>query len=202
MRWGPGRGQPQGVEKKTPRPGPLSGAGQGIRAGDRRFRGAGGPVTNTTCHYSPFCPSTSGLRPLAPYCFNTAAMSSAAHPLGFCLLLMASLHDRGYVHGCLCLYVGSSCLPPLSPPGYATPPHHSSGVPGNRLRPATHSHKCWLGYRSPSLVCAHLGFLGYMLHIHLPLLCGAVLCPCAAGSIVFPPFPTDAAHRRLWVGWL
>ena len=44
---GPGRGQGQGLKKKTPRPGPLTGAGQGIEAGARRFRGPGGPVTNT-----------------------------------------------------------------------------------------------------------------------------------------------------------
>ena len=45
---GPGRGQGQGLKKETPRPGPLTGAGRGIEAGARRFRGPGGPVTNTT----------------------------------------------------------------------------------------------------------------------------------------------------------
>jgi len=38
-----------GVGKKTPHPGRLTGAGRGIDAGARRFRGPGGPVTNTTC---------------------------------------------------------------------------------------------------------------------------------------------------------
>jgi len=47
MGWGPGRGQGQGLKKKSPRPGPLTGAGRGIEAGARRFRGPGGPVTNT-----------------------------------------------------------------------------------------------------------------------------------------------------------
>jgi len=47
---GPGRGQGQGLKKKTPRPGPLTGAGRGIEAGARRFRGPGGPVTNTSSH--------------------------------------------------------------------------------------------------------------------------------------------------------
>jgi len=36
-----------GVKKKTPRPGLLTGAGRGIDAGARRFRGPGGPITNT-----------------------------------------------------------------------------------------------------------------------------------------------------------
>jgi len=35
------------VKKKTPRPRPLTGAGRGIEAGAHRFRGPGGPVTNT-----------------------------------------------------------------------------------------------------------------------------------------------------------
>ena len=41
----PGAGA--GVKKKTPHPGPMTGAGRGIEAGARRFRGPGGPVTNT-----------------------------------------------------------------------------------------------------------------------------------------------------------
>ena len=45
---GPGRGQGQGLKKQTPRPGPLTGVGRGIEAGARRFRGPGGPVTNTS----------------------------------------------------------------------------------------------------------------------------------------------------------
>ena len=49
---GPGRGQGQGLKKKTPRPGPLTGAGRGIEAGARRFRGPGGPVTNTSEEHS------------------------------------------------------------------------------------------------------------------------------------------------------
>jgi len=36
------------LKKTTPRPGPLTGAGRRIEAGARRFRGPGGPVTNTT----------------------------------------------------------------------------------------------------------------------------------------------------------
>jgi len=43
-----GAGAGAGVKKKMPRPGPLTGAGRGIEAGARRFRGAGGPVTNTS----------------------------------------------------------------------------------------------------------------------------------------------------------
>ena len=35
-----------GVEKKNPRPGPLTGAGRGMDAGACRLRGHGGPVTN------------------------------------------------------------------------------------------------------------------------------------------------------------
>ena len=35
------------VEKKTPRPGQVTGAERGIEVGARRFRGPGGPITNT-----------------------------------------------------------------------------------------------------------------------------------------------------------
>ena len=35
------------MKKKTPCPGPLTGAGRGIEARARRFRGPGGRVTNT-----------------------------------------------------------------------------------------------------------------------------------------------------------
>ena len=156
----------------------------------------------TSCHYSPFCPSTSCLRPLALYCFNRAATSSAAPHPGLYLLLIAWLPDRGCVSGCLCPCVASSCLPPLSAPGYATPPHRFSGVPGDRLHPATHSHKSWLGYTSPSWVCARLVFLGSMPHVHLLRVYGAVLCLCPPGSCGSPLFRTNGSHRRLWVGWL
>ena len=43
---GPGRGRGQGLKNKTPRPEPLTGAGRGIEAGARGFRGPRGPVTN------------------------------------------------------------------------------------------------------------------------------------------------------------
>jgi len=113
---------------------------------------------STSRRYCPFCPSNSRLRRLAPYCFNTAATPPATTPPGLCLLLITWLVDRGCVRGWLCLCVGSSCLPPLSFWGHASPPRCHSGGLGNRLRPTTHSHKCWLGYRSPSGVCTSLGF--------------------------------------------
>jgi len=116
-----------------------------------------GRVRTSRCD-CPFRPSTSRLRRLAPYCFNTAAMPPAALPLGRCAVLIAWLDDRGCVRGCLCLPIEVSCLPPLSSRGHATPPCRLSGGLGDRLRPATHSHKCWLGYRSPAGDCARLSF--------------------------------------------
>jgi len=47
---------------------------------------------------------------------------------------------------------------PLSFWGHASPPRRLSSAPGDRLRPVTHSHKCWLSCRFPSGVCAPLGF--------------------------------------------
>jgi len=41
------------MEGKTPRPAPVSGAGRGIGLGGRRFRGPGGPVTNSRASFSP-----------------------------------------------------------------------------------------------------------------------------------------------------
>jgi len=124
----------------------------------------------TSGYYCPFRPSTFRLRWLSPYCFDTAGTPPAAPPPGLCLLLIAWLNDRGCVRGCFCLCVGSSCLPPRSFRGHATPPRCLSVGLGDRLCPATHSHKCWLGYRSPSRVCTHLSFLGYMPQVHLPLM--------------------------------
>ena len=106
------------------------------------------------------------------------------------------------MHGCFCLYVGSSCLPPLSSREQATPARRFAAGLGNRFRPATQSHKCWLGYRSPSGDCARLGFPISMVQAHLLLMCGAVLCLCPAGSWVPPPFQRNGAPCGLWVGWL
>jgi len=112
----------------------------------------------TSCRCSPFRPSTSRLCQLAPYCFNTAATPPAALPPVLSLLLITWLNGLGSMRGWFSLSVGSSCLPPLSFPGHATPPHRLSGRLKHQLRPAIHSYKCWLGYQSPSRVCARLGF--------------------------------------------
>jgi len=116
-----------------------------------------GRVCTSHC-YCPFRPSTSQLYKLALYYFNTVATPPAVHPPGLCLLLIAWLDDRGCVRGCLCLSIAVSCLPPLSSRGHATPPRRLSGGLRDRPRPATHPHKCWLSYRSPSGDCARLGF--------------------------------------------
>ena len=156
----------------------------------------------TSCCYCPLWPSISWLCRLAPYCFNTAATPSATPPSGVCLLLIAWLDDHGCVRGCLCLYVESSYLQPLSLRGYATPTPHCSGGPGDRLPPATHSHKFWVGYWSPSGVCAPLGFAGYMRQVNLPLVYGAILWLCPACSWAPPPFQRNEFCRGLWVGGL
>jgi len=118
-----------------------------------------GRVHTSRCD-CPFYPSTSWLHRLAPYSFNTAATPPAAHPPGLCLLLMAWHNDRECMCGCFCLCVGSSCLSPLSFQEHATPSHRLSGGLGDRLHPATHCHKCWLSYQSPSGDCARPRFPG------------------------------------------
>ena len=155
----------------------------------------------TSYHCGLFHPSTSLLCRLAPYCFNTVAMPLATHPSGLWLLLIAWLDNRSCVHGCLCLYVGVS-LPPVS--GLAetrdTPPLPFSGGLANQLHPDPYSYNCWLGYRSPSGVCPCLGFLVYMTEVHLPLIHGAVLYLCPAGSWVHLPLPRNGVPRSAMGG--
>ena len=139
-----------------------------------------GHIFTSRC-YCPFHPSTSQLRQLSPYYFNTAATPPAAPPPGLCLLLIAWLNDLDGVRGCFCLFVGGLCLPSLS----FRDMRHPRPLPGgleDRLHPATHSHKCWFSYRAPSGICARLSFPVYIAHVHLAVVCGGVLFLCPAGS--------------------
>jgi len=138
--------------------------------------------------YPPFPPSTSRLRRLAPDCFNTAATPPAALPLGRCVLLIAWLDDRGCVRGCLCLSIGVSCLPPLSSRGHATPPAVfpvDSGI--NYVLPDTLISAGSVTDLPLGIALASASW-SYTAQGHLPLVCGAVLCLCPAGSWVSHPF--------------
>jgi len=52
-----------------------------------------------------------------------------------------------------------------------------------------------LGYRSPSGDGSALGFPVYMSEVHLPLVCGAVLCDCLVGSCVSPHSRRNGLRR-------
>jgi len=144
-----------------------------------------GLVGTSRC-YCPFRPSNSRLRRLAPYCFNSAATPPATTPPDLCLLLIAWLYDRGCVRGCLCLGVGSSCLLPLSFWGNALPPAVfpvDTGI--NFVLPHTL-------IRAGCVTDLPLGFplasasRSLTAQVHFPLVCGAVLCLCPAGSWIPP----------------
>ena len=151
---------------------------------------------HTSRRYYPFHSSTSGFRRLSSYSLNTAPTPPAAPPPGLCLLLITWLDDRGCVCGCFCLCVGSSCLLPLSFQGHATPPPAIFLVDSGIYFILPHTL-----ISAGSVTDLPLGIAlasasrSYTTQVDLPLVSGAVLRLCLAGSWIPPPSQRNGVRR-------